>query len=380
MHHVKEKEMSKLIALAKLKQSVWYDFIQRSLLTSGELKSLVDQGVRGVTSNPAIFAKAIAGSADYDDDLKELIRKHPDMPVNDLYENLAFTDIGLAADVLKPTYEETGFVDGCVSLEVDPTLANNTEKTVSEALRLYETVNRPNVMIKVPATPAGIPAITELIGAGVNVNVTLIFGLENYAQTANAYLAGLEKLVEAGPSAPGGRPVDLVASVASVFISRVDTAVDKELEALGNTTLQGKIAIAGARTIYAEFHKIFNQPRWDALAAKGARTQRVLWASTSSKNPAYPDTLYVDSLIGPDTVNTIPPATLDAFLDHGVAEDASLLDLDDATRQLKELEALGVDLNAVTRKLQDDGVVAFVKPFDELMANIAEKRDALIAS
>ncbi len=372
--------MSRLIALAKLKQSVWYDFIRRSLLTSGELKSLVDQGARGVTSNPAIFAKAIAGSADYDEDLQELIRKNPDMSVNDLYENLAVTDIGMAADVLKPTYEETEGVDGCVSLEVDPTLADNTEKTVSEAIRLYETVNRPNVMIKVPATPAGLPAVTALIGAGVNVNVTLIFGLKNYTEVADAYLAGLEKLAESGPAATGGHPVSGVASVASVFISRVDTAVDKELEKAGNTALQGKIAIAGAKAIYSEFSRVFSQPRWDALAAKGARPQRVLWASTSCKNPAYPDTIYVDSLIGPDTVNTIPPATLDAFLDHGKVEETLLQDPADAKTQLEELAALGIDLDAITRKLQDDGVVAFVKPFDELMANIAEKRDALIAS
>ncbi len=371
--------MSRLIALAKLKQSVWYDFIRRSLLTSGELKSLVDQGVRGVTSNPAIFAQAIAGSVDYDDDLRKSIRNHPDMSVNDLYENLAVTDIGMAADVLKPTYVETGCVDGYVSLEVDPTLADNTEKTISEAIRLYETVNRPNVMIKVPATPAGLPAITELIGAGVNVNATLIFGLENYVQTADAYLAGLEKLAETGPSASGGHSVSRVASVASVFISRVDSAVDKELESVGNTALQGKIAIAGAKSIYSAFTRIFGQPRWDALAAKGARAQRVLWASTSSKNPAYPDTIYVDSLIGPETVNTIPPATLNAFLDHGVVEETLLREPDAATKHLKELAALDIDLDAITRKLQDDGVVAFVKPFDELMANIAKKRDKLIA-
>ncbi|MCP4687762.1 MAG: transaldolase, partial [Desulfobacterales bacterium] len=266
---------------------------------------------------------------------------------------------------------------GYVSLEVDPTLADDTEKTISEARRLYETVHRPNVMIKVPATPAGVPAITELIGAGVNVNVTLIFGLENYRQVVDAYLAGLEKLAENGPSAPGGHSVRRVSSVASVFISRVDTTVDQALEKVGNTSLQGKIAIAGAKLIYAEFNKSFSQPRWEDLAARGARVQRVLWASTSSKNPAYPDTIYVDSLIGPETVNTIPPATLNAFLDHGAVEETLLTDLHNVKGYLKELAALGVDLDAVTRRLQEDGVAAFVKPFDELMANIAEKKEKL---
>jgi transaldolase len=368
--------MSKVAELKKIGQSIWFDFIRRSIITSGELDALVDKGLTGVTSNPAIFEKAIAGSSDYDADIKQIIKT--DRSVEEIYEALAFTDITLATDVLKPVYESTNGKDGYVSLEVNPKLADDTGKTIVEARRLFETVGRPNLMIKVPATPAGLPAITELIASGVNVNVTLIFGLENYKAVADAYIAGLEKLAHEGPSVKGGHPSDTVASVASFFVSRVDTAVDRALEEKGNTDLQGKIAIANAKVAYAEFKRIFSSPRWQQLADSGAKVQRVLWASTGTKNPDYSDTLYVDELIGPDTVNTLPPATLESFLDHGKIAETLTLKVDEARQQLAELADLGIDLEAVTQKLQQDGVVAFAEPFEALMKSIAEKREKLL--
>ncbi len=370
--------MSKLLELEKMGQSIWLDYIQRSLITSGELKQMVDKGLRGVTSNPAIFEKAIAGSNDYDDDLKQLIKT--DRSIEQIYEALAIKDIELATDTLRDVYDSSNGKDGYVSLEVSPELAYETEKTIAEARRLFESVNRPNVLIKVPATPAGLPAITELIGSGVNVNVTLIFGLENYKAVAAAYQAGLEKLAETGPAVEGGHPVDKVASVASFFVSRVDTAVDKELEAIGNTELAGKIAVANSKIAYAVYKNILKQSRWQQLADKGAHGQRVLWASTSTKNPAYPDNLYVDELIGPDTVNTLPPSTLESFMDHGRVAETLTRGLQEAQSQVATLADLGVDLNVITQKLQDDGVVAFARPFAKLLESIAEKCKLLKAA
>jgi transaldolase len=367
----KEMIMSKLSELEEVGQSIWLDYIQRSLITSGELKQLVDQGLKGVTSNPAIFEKAITGSNDYDEDLKNLIKT--DRSIEQIYEALAIQDIVLATDTLRGVYDSTNGKDGYVSLEVSPELADETEKTIAEARRLFESVNRPNVMIKVPATPAGLPAITELIASGVNVNVTLIFSLENYKAVAAAYQAGLEKLAETGPAVAGGHPIDKVASVASFFVSRVDTAVDKELEAIGNSELAGKIAVANSKLAFAEYNNIIQQPRWQELAANGARVQRVLWASTSTKNPAYPDNLYVDELIGPDTVNTLPPATLESFMDHGRVAETLTRGLQEAQRQVAKLADLGIDLNAISQKLQDEGVVAFARPFAKLLESIAEK-------
>ena len=370
--------MSKLAELNEKGQSIWFDFIRRSIITSGELKNLVDQGVKGVTSNPAIFEKAIAGSSDYDENLKQLIKS--DKTVEEIYEALAFEDITMATDVLRPVYDSTNAIDGYVSLEVSPHLADDTEQTISEAKRLFETVDRPNLMIKVPATPAGIPAITELIGSGVNVNVTLIFGLENYKSVARAYIEGLEKLAQNGPTVKGGHGIEKVASVASFFVSRVDTSVDETLVEMGSTDLQGKIAIANAKVAYAEFMDIFRGPRWQRLADKGAMVQRVLWASTGTKNPEYSDTLYVDELIGPDTVNTLPPATLDSFIDHGKVAETLNAGLDEARQQLAAIADLGIDIEAVTHQLQVDGVAAFAKPFDALMKSIAEKREKLLAA
>lgn len=366
--------MSKIKVLSNLGQSIWYDYIQRTMISSGQLADLVSKGLGGVTSNPSIFEQAISGSTDYDVDLNRLIAE--DKSVNEIYESLAVEDIAMAADVLRTVYDTTGGKDGFVSLEVNPGLAHQTEPTIAEARRLFETVGRPNVMIKVPATPAGIPAIAALIGAGVNVNVTLIFALESYRNVAEAYIEGLEKLSQNGPTVKGGQPVDTIGSVASFFISRVDTAVDKALEKIGNTELQGKIAIANAKVAYAIFQELFSGDRWDRLAAAGARVQRVLWASTGTKNPNYADTMYVDELIGRDTVNTLPPKTLNSFLDHGTVSESLTVGVDEARRQLRQLEELGLDLRPITDQLQAEGVDAFARSFDSLMEGIAQKNCA----
>jgi transaldolase/glucose-6-phosphate isomerase len=363
--------MAKLHEVAQAGQAVWLDYIRRAFITSGGLGALIEKGLRGVTSNPTIFDKAIAGSADYDETLKRLVEEGKrDI---EIYEELVLDDIGHTADLLRPVYEKTGGLDGYVSLEVSPSLAYDTDGTVDEAWRLFAKLERPNVMIKVPATDAGIPAIETLIGEGVNVNVTLIFSLIHYEAVAEAYIKGLE-----GRLAAGG-DVSSVASVASFFVSRIDTAVDSRLEKIGNTELQGKIAIANAKVAYARFREIFAAERWMRLAAHGARVERVLWGSTGTKNPNYPDTLYVDSLIALDTVNTVPPATLQAFLDHGQATPALEKGLDEAPADLDRLSNLGIDLDAITQQLQRDGVDAFAKSFQDLMASIARKRKQLMA-
>ena len=369
--------MSKLKELSDIGQAVWLDFIRRSFLEQGKLKDLVKRGLRGVTSNPSIFKSAIADSNDYDDDLFALVESGKS--TIEIYEDLAIADIRRAADDLRPVYEETGGRDGFVSLEVSPVLAHQTEKTISQARRLYETVDRPNLMIKVPATPAGIPAIKALIGVGINVNVTLIFSLESYKDVAEAFIAGLEDLAANGPSVKGGHKVNRVGSVASFFVSRVDAATDKALESVGNSDLQGKIAIANAKLAYRDYKKIFSGQRWQKLASMGAVAQRVLWASTSTKNPSYPDTLYVDQLIGEHTVNTLPPKTLDQFEDHGVVAITLDKNVEEAERQVARLAEVGVDFDAITQKLQDDGVASFAKAFEELMESIDEKKNAVKA-
>ena len=363
--------MSKLHELSRLGQSIWYDYIRRSFITSGELPSLINDGLRGVTSNPAIFEKAIAGSADYDEDLKQLVNQ--DKSIEEIYEALAIDDIARAADLLRPVYDETDGLDGYVSLEVSPKLAHDRKGTVAEAKRLFAILDRSNVMIKVPATPAGIPAISELIASGISVNVTLIFSFENHKDVADAYIAGLERLLALGGD------VGKVTSVASLFVSRVDTAVDQELAAIDNEELQGKIAIANAKAAYDASKEIFSGARWEKLAEAGASVQRLLWASTGTKNPSYPDTLYVDQMIGADTVNTVPPATLNAFLDHGVVAPTLAHGLDTAKAQLEQLADLGIDLKAITKKLQDEGVAAFAKSFESLMTSVEEKRECLLA-
>lgn len=363
--------MSKLNQLAALGQAIWLDDIRRSFTSSGQLDALVSLGLRGVTSNPSIFEKAIAASTDYDEALRDLWAegKTP----KEVYESLVFADIRQAADVLCPVYDRTHGGDGYVSLEVDPKLAHDTEGTLAEARRFFAALGRPNVMIKVPATAAGIPAVETLIGEGMNVNVTLIFSLAHYERVAQAYLNGLGRLAQSGGD------LSRVASVASFFVSRVDGAIDPILEEMGERDLMGKAAIANAKVAYARFQEILAGERWQNLAACGARPQRVLWASTSTKDPRYPDTLYVDELVGADTVNTVPPATLEALLDHGRARLALGDGLTEAYNHLQRLSDLGIDLTAVTQRLQEDGVAAFAKAFEALMASVAQKRANITA-
>lgn len=357
--------------LNELGQSIWLDNIRRSLLDSGGLAELLDKGVRGVTSNPSIFEKAIGSSDDYDEQLEELVED--DKSLDEIYDALVIRDIQHAADVLRPLYDESKGGDGYISLEVSPKLAHDTDGTIADAQRYYDAVNRPNVMIKVPATSAGVPAIRELTSRGININVTLIFSIEQYEAIANAYIDGLQSYAE------NGGDVSKVASVASFFVSRVDGMVDEALEKADNTELQGKIAIANAKIAYAKFEELFSGEKWDKLSNKGANVQRVLWASTSVKNPDYPDTLYVDSLIGAHTVNTVPPATLDALLDHATAEVTIHDGVDEARKQIEQLGSLGIDFDAITQELQDVGVKKFADSFESLMASISEKRNHLLA-
>ncbi len=361
--------MNRLRELAGLGQSVWLDYISRSLIASGELQSLIDEGLRGVTSNPTIFEKAIAGSRDYDEDIRRLSAEGKS--VLEIYEALVVEDIARAADLLRPVYEETKGVDGYVSLEANPHLAHDTEGTVVEVRRLWKRLARRNVMIKVPATEAGIPAIERLTAEGVNVNVTLIFSTDHYESVARASIPGLERLVS------GGGPVEKVASVASFFVSRIDTAVDRELEAKGARDLQGRIAVDYSRIVYSRFRECFDSSRWRRLAEKGARVQRLLWGSTGTKNPAYSDLLYVDTLIGPDTVNTLPPATLEAFRDHGHPAVTVTEGLAEARDRLSRLETLGISIAGITGLLQEEGIAAFTRSFESLLKSIAEKQRRL---
>jgi transaldolase/glucose-6-phosphate isomerase len=363
--------MTKLHELAELGQAVWLDYIRRSFIERGDLQTLIEKGVRGVTSNPAIFEKSIAGSDDYDDDIKRLAGEGKS--VSEIYETLALEDIRQAADLLRPLYDQTDGLDGYVSFEVSPILAHNTNGTIADAKRLFAAVGRPNIMIKIPATPAGIPAIETVIASGISVNVTLIFSLAQYEAAAGAYIEGLERLLDAGGT------LAKTASVASFFISRVDAAVDATLEKLGHSDLKGKTAVDNAKLAYARFRERFTGERWNRLARAGAKVQRPLWASTGTKNSAYPDTLYVDRLIGPDTVNTVPPATLQAFIDHGQVALTVGKDLEGARSRLTRLAEVGINLDSITKKLLDDGVAAFAKPFESLMSSIEIKRDRLLA-
>lgn len=363
---------TKLHQLSNLGQAIWLDYIRRSFITSGELQKLIDQGVRGVTSNPAIFEKAIAGSDDYDTQMRELVTAG--RSVNEIYEALAVQDIQQATDLFRPLYDETGGADGFVSLEVSPDLANDTTGTINEGRRYFSQLKRPNLMIKVPATAEGIPAIRQLISEGVNVNITLMFSMEHYNAVAEAYIAGLEDLVERG-----GDPAK-VSSVASFFISRVDTKLDPQVEAHGAPELKSKIAIANAKLVYQRFKEVFSGERWERLAAKGARVQRPLWASTSTKDPSLPDTLYVDTLIGADTVNTVPPETLNAYLDHGVVALTVEDNLDEVQAQIARLAQIGIDLSQAGEELQNEGVDKFVKPFTTLLKSIEQKRELFQSS
>jgi len=350
------------------RQAVWLDFIERDLLTGGGLARYVaDDGVRGVTSNPSIFQKAIEGGGPYDEAVTGLLAADPEITTVQLYEALAIEDIQHAADILRPVWDESRGGDGYVSLEVSPHLARDTEGTVAEAKRLWQAVNRPNLMVKVPATPEGIPAIEDLIGGGINVNATLMFSLADYEAVATAYLRGLE-----ANSNPAG-----VASVASFFVSRVDTKIDASLEAIGTPealALRGQAAIANAKLAYRRFGELFGPEAFAPLAARGARVQRPLWASTSTKNPDYRDVIYVEELIGQDTVNTLPVATLEAFRDHGEPRASLLENVAGADRVFAELADVGIDIDAITTELQVAGVAAFAKSFDQPLGALDEAR------
>ncbi len=372
--------MDPIEKLHSLGQSIWYDNIERRLLKNGELAAMIARGdIRGVTSNPSIFNNAIANSNDYDEALVPLAKQG--LSKEKIYEGLAVTDIQTACDLFLPLYKQSNRGDGYVSLEVSPYLAHDTDGTSADAARLWKWVDRPNLMIKIPATKAGLPAITRSITAGINVNVTLIFSVERYGEVMEAYLLGLEQRLESG------RPIDHVASVASFFVSRIDTNVDERIEEiLASPNLnahyvemhRGKVAIANAIVAYARYQQIFQGTRWEKLREKGAQIQRPLWASTSTKNPAYPDTLYVDALIGPNTVNTIPPKTLEAFQDHGTAELTLDRDWKEADMMFVELESAGISMEEVTQELEDQGVKAFADAFTSLLESVEQRRLAAI--
>jgi transaldolase/glucose-6-phosphate isomerase len=369
------KAMNPVKELLNYGQSMWLDYIRRDLITSGKLKTMIDEdGLRGMTSNPSIFEKAIGESSLYDDMLKSLAARD-DLDTTGRYEQIAIRDIQDAADVLRPVYDSSKFRDGYVSLEVSPLLALKTQETIDEARRLWKAVNRPNVMIKIPGTAEGLPAIRQAIGEGINVNVTLLFAQEVYEKVAEAHIAGLEDLAKRGGD------LKKIGGVASFFISRIDSLVDSMInEKLKTTTdaqqqamlksLLGKVAIANGKLTYLRYQRIFSGPRWQALAAQGAQTQRVLWASTSTKNPAYRDVMYVEELIGPDTVNTMPPATIDAFRDHGRLRNSLTEDVAGAQNVMDNLARTGISIKEVTSKLTDDGVKLFADAFHKLLAAV----------
>jgi transaldolase/glucose-6-phosphate isomerase len=359
-----------LIELEKFGQSVWFDNISRGMLKKGELKALVDNdGLKGVTSNPTIFQKAIGSGSDYDEQLKEILKKNPNLTPLEIFFELAVKDIQDAADILRVVYDKTKGVDGYVSLEVAPDLAYKTQATIEQARELFKKVNRPNLMIKIPATKEGMPAIKQMISEGVNINVTLIFSQKYYEDVVEAYISGLE-----ARDAKGER-IDNVSSVASFFISRIDSAVDKKLDEVNYPALKAKAAIANAKLVYDKAKELFGSERFKKLAAKGAKVQRLLWASTSTKNPEYLDVLYVEELIGKDTVNTLPPATVDAYRDHGKPADRIETNLDEAKAQMAKLAELKISFDDVTTKLTEDGVKSFADSFTDLLGTIERKKN-----
>lgn len=368
-----------LLELQKQGQSVWLDYIRRDLITSGELKRLIDEdGLRGITSNPSIFEKAIAGSTDYAGFLDQL--RAQGLSSGDIYERIAVRDIQDSADLLLPVYKATSKHDGYVSLEVSPTLARDTKGTIEEARRLWKTVARPNIMIKVPGTAEGAPAVRQLIGEGININITLLFAQEAYVKVAQAYIDGLEAAQKAGIAISG------IASVASFFVSRIDSLVDSMIDdRLKAATppspdqellrsLQGKVAIANAKQAYRSYQQMIASQRWKALAVSGAQVQRLLWASTSTKNPKYRDVLYIEELIGPDTVNTIPPATMDAFRDHGKVARTLDADVAEADATMNNLEKAGISMQKVTDQLLEDAIKLFADAFQMLLSAVEQKK------
>jgi len=368
-----------LLELKALGQSIWMDFISRGTISSGQLQKWIEQdGVSGVTSNPSIFEKAITESDDYDESIRDLTAKG--MTSEEIFQSLTVKDIQSVADLLLPTYQRTDGRDGFVSLEVSPKLAYDTTGTIAEARQLWSLVDRPNAMIKVPATSEGIPAIRELTGEGININITLLFGLPRYREVADAYLGGLETLEDQG------KPLKPVASVASFFLSRIDTLIDPLFQSQikrDNSRAgiaargRGQVAIASAKIAYEMYKEIFTSDRFARLANKGARTQKLLWASTSTKNPAYKDTKYVEPLIGPDTINTVPIETLNAYRDHGHPEQTLDQEVYKAYHLLNKLPLAGIDLNAITQQLEDEGIEKFIKAYDQLMVSLREKAAAV---
>lgn len=364
--------MNPLHALHQQGQSIWYDFISREFISSGAMQKLVDKGLRGMTSNPTIFEKAIAKGDSYDAQIQEL--DSAGRPVAEIATALFVQDIRNACDVMRPVFDEAGGEDGFISIEVSPLLAANTDETIAEARRLWKEIDRPNLMIKIPATPEGYPAVQRVIADGINVNITLMFSLEQYRAVAEAYIAGLEERAAKGEDISG------INSVASVFVSRIDSMIDDRLQKIGTPealALMGKAALANAKLTYQEFKRIFSGPRWEALAAQGAKLQRPLWASTSTKNPEYPDLLYVDNLIGPHTVNTVPPETLEGILDHAVVAPTIEQGVDEAAETMKRLAEVGIDIDDVMSRLIEEGVSKFAASFDSLFDKLEEKRRVL---
>jgi transaldolase len=355
-------------------QSVWIDFLSRDFVENGDLQGLIDQGVRGVTSNPTIFQSAIADGDSYDEQLKEILKDETEP--KEVFLQLAVRDIQGACDLLKQVHDEGSGKDGWVSLEVDPNLAHDTQGTIEEAKRLHELVDRKNLLVKIPATKEGLPAIEESIASGIPINVTLIFSLDRHREVAEAYVRGLERLVENGGD-PGS-----VASVASFFVSRVDTEADRRLDELGgHDELKGKLAIANAKLAYQTYKEVFSGDRWQALADQGASVQRPLWASTSTKNDAYKDTIYVEELVGPETVNTMPRELIEAVLDHGDIRGNTIEeDLDGARKVFEDLKAAGIDYDDVSETLEREGVEKFAKSFKDLFSDVESKRDELVAA
>jgi transaldolase len=376
--------MTVLHAITQLGQSIWLDNISRRLIQSGELREMVDQGLLGVTSNPSIFEKSITGSDDYDNQIRELVEQNPGIDAGEIIQELMIEDIRNACDILKTVYDSTGGADGFVSIEVTPRKAHDTEATIEEVRYVWDRIDRPNLMVKIPATEAGLPAIEQMIYEGRNINVTLIFAVERYKQVADAYISGIERRVREG------KPVEHISSVASVFVSRIDTLVDalleekikevpEALEKEHYKSLMGLAAVANTKLVYQAYYEKFTDQRFVRLTEKNAKVQRPLWGSTSTKNPAYDDLKYVTNLIGPDTVNTVPPNTYQAILDATKPERTIELGIEEARRQIEELRHAGIDIDWVMKKLEDDGVAAFEKSFDGLYAKLDEKKREFIS-
>lgn len=361
-------ESNPLLDLNRFGQSIWYDNISRDNINSGLFEKMIQEDeLRGVTSNPSIFQKAISGSTAYDKQIRQILYANPETPVEEIYEQLVVKDIRDVADIFRPVFEDSEGLDGYISLEVSPDLANDTEKTIAEAMCLHKVVNRPNLMIKVPATRAGVPAIRKLISEGLSINVTLMFSMSHYEAVVDAYLSGLEDRLKTG------KKINTISSVASFFVSRVDSKVDARLEEKGLQDLMGKTAIANSKMVYQRSLEIYGSERVRKLMQKEARWQRLLWASTSTKNPEYPDILYVEELIGDDTVNTIPPDTLDAYRDHGNPAERLTENIDEAQSVLNQVDKAGIKLNEITETLQTEGVKAFADSYHTLLDALKQK-------